>query len=136
MGKMKEVMAIIRMNKINATNAALVEAGFPSFTARKVMGRGRKALDEDMVRAMDDDGPLDSSEVLPLLANGPRLLPKRMISLFVPEDKVSIVVETVIKTNSTKNPGDGKIFVMPVDDICRVRTGETGIAAIDEMAGV
>jgi nitrogen regulatory protein PII 2 len=136
MERMKEVMAIIRMNKINATKAALVKAGFPSFTARKVMGRGRKALDEDMVQAMGDDGPLDSSEVLPLLAHGPRLLPKRMISLFVPENKVAVVVETVIKTNSTRNPGDGKIFVLPVDDICRVRTGETGMNAIDEMAGV
>ncbi|NOX26089.1 MAG: P-II family nitrogen regulator [Deltaproteobacteria bacterium] len=132
---MKEVMAIIRMNKINATKEALVEAGFPSFTARKVMGRGRKALDEDMVKAMNDDGPLDSSEVLPLLANGPRLLPKRMISLIVPDDKVATVVETVIKCNSNKNPGDGKIFVMPIVDVCRVRTAETGIDAIDEMAG-
>ncbi|NOX26006.1 MAG: P-II family nitrogen regulator, partial [Deltaproteobacteria bacterium] len=112
---MKEVMAILRMNKINATKVALVKAGFPSFTASKVMGRGRKALDEDMVRAMNDDGPLDSSEVLPLLAHGPRLLPKRMISLIVPDDKVATVVETVINSNSSKNPGDGKIFVIPVD---------------------
>lgn len=132
---MKEVMAILRMNKINATKVALVAAGFPSFTASRVMGRGRKALDEDMVKAMNDDGPLESSEVLPLLAHGPRLLPKRMISLIVPDDKVATVVETVIKSNSTKNPGDGKIFVMPVDDVCRVRTGETGSAAIDEMTG-
>jgi nitrogen regulatory protein PII 2 len=132
---MKEVMAIIRMNKINATKAALVEAGFPSFTARKVMGRGRKALDEDMVKAMNTDGPLDSSEVLPLLAHGPRLLPKRMISLIVPEDKVAKVVETVINSNSTRSPGDGKIFVMPIVDVCRVRTGEIGVTAIDEMAG-
>ncbi len=132
---MKEVMAIIRMNKMNDTKAALVEAGFPSFTARMVMGRGRKALDEDMVRAMDEDGPLDSSEVLPLLAHGPRLLPKRMISLVVPEDKVAGVVETLINSNSTRSPGDGKIFVMPVIDVCRVRTEETGLAAIDEMAG-
>ncbi|HFQ80031.1 MAG TPA: P-II family nitrogen regulator [Desulfobacterales bacterium] len=132
---MKEVMAILRMNKINATKAALVAAGFPSFTASRVMGRGRKALDEDMVKAMNDDGPLESSEVLPLLAHGPRLLPKRMISLIVPDDKVATVVETVINSNSTKNPGDGKIFVMPIDDVCRVRTGETGNAAIDEMTG-
>ncbi len=132
---MKEVMAIIRMNKINATKEALVEAGFPSFTACKVMGRGRKALDEDMVNAMNNDGPLDSSEVLPLLANGPRMLPKRLISLIVPKDKVATVVETVIKSNSTNNPGDGKIFVMPVVDVCRVRTEETGVDAIDEMAG-
>ncbi|HHK60370.1 MAG TPA: P-II family nitrogen regulator [Desulfobacterales bacterium] len=131
---MKEVLAIIRMNKINATKAALVEAGFPAFTARKVMGRGRKALDEDLVRALDD-GPLDSAEVLPMLARGPRLLPKRLITLVVPDDKVGPVVETIIAANQTGNPGDGKIFVMPVTDVVRVRTGETGEAAIDEMAG-
>jgi len=131
---MKEVLAIIRMNKINATKAALVEAGFPAFTARKVMGRGRKALDEDLVKALDD-GPLDSAEMLPMLARGPRLLPKRLITLVVPDDKVSQVVDTIIKTNQTGNPGDGKIFVMPVTDVVRVRTGETGETAIDEMAG-
>ncbi len=131
---MKEVLAIIRMNKINATKAALVEAGFPAFTARKVMGRGRKALDEDLVKALDD-GPLDSAEMLPMLARGPRLLPKRLITLVVPDDKVSQVVDTIIRTNQTGNPGDGKIFVMPVTDVVRVRTGETGETAIDEMAG-
>ena len=131
---MKEVMAIIRMNKINATKAALVDAGFPAFTARKVMGRGKKALDEDFVKAMDD-GPLDSTEVLPMLAHGPRLMPKRMITLVVPDDQVGEVVKTVISVNKTENPGDGKIFVMPIIDVCRVRTGEVGDDAIDEMTG-
>ncbi len=131
---MKEVMAIIRMNKVNATKAALVDAGFPAFTATKVMGRGKKALDEDLVKAMDD-GPLDSSEVLPLLAQGPRMMPKRLISLIVPEKEGGAVVKTIVEANQTGNPGDGKIFVMPVADVVRVRTEERGSSAIDEMTG-
>jgi nitrogen regulatory protein PII 2 len=45
------------------------------------------------------------------------------------------VIQTIIKVNQTGNPGDGKIFVSPVTDVVRVRTGDTGPAAIDEMNG-
>ena len=43
---MKEVMCVIRLNKIGKTKKALAEAGFPSFTCRKVLGRGKKSIDE------------------------------------------------------------------------------------------
>ncbi len=131
---MKEILAIIRMNKINATKEALVEAGFPAFTACKVAGRGKRPLDQQMVEAMVQD-PEVSTEVLPLLALGPRLLPKRMISLVVPDELVGKVVDKLIQVNRTGNPGDGKIFVLPISDVARVRTGQTGEAAVDEMTG-
>ncbi len=131
---MKEVLAIIRQNKINPTKRALVAAGFPSFTASAVMGRGKRPLDRELVEAMDS-GTLDAQEVLPILARGPALLQKRMLSLIVPDKAVPKVVETLIQENRTGNPGDGKIFVLPIQDAIRVRTGETGDAAIDEMAG-
>ncbi len=130
---MKEVMAIIRMNKINATKKALVESGFPAFTACKVMGRGKKALDKEYVQAISES-PEDSADALSLIAMGPRLMPKRMLSLVVPEERVQAAVKTIIEANQTGNPGDGKIFVLPVSDVARVRTGETGDAAIDEMS--
>lgn len=131
---MKEVMAIIRMNKINATKSALVDAGFPAFTANKVMGRGKKALDKELVKAIDS-GAMDGADALPMIARGPSLMPKRLISLIVPDECVKDVVKTIMDTNKTGNPGDGKIFVMPILDVVRVRTGEAGGTAVDEMTG-
>lgn len=131
---MKEIMAIIRQNKINATKTALIENGFPSFTATKVMGRGKKSLDKALLEAMEKS-QVEAPEMLPLIAKGPALMPKRMISLVVPDDVVPSVVKIIIDSNKTGNPGDGKIFVMPVSDVVRVRTGEVGENAVDEMKG-
>lgn len=131
---MKEVLAVIRMNKINQTKAALSKAGFPSVTAVKVVGRGRQAVDFQLAKAINEN-PQDSSDLLPLLAQGHRLIPKRMLSLVVPDDNVQQVVDALIQANQTSNPGDGKIFVLPVEDSVRVSSGETGAVAVDEMTG-
>lgn len=131
---MKEIMAVIRMNRIGQTKQALVEAGFPGFTALKVAGRGRQALDGEAVDALNHH-PEDASAILPLLGRVPRLIPKRLITLIVPDEQVERVVKTIASVNQTRNPGDGKIFVLPVLDTVRVRTGETGRVAVDEMTG-
>ncbi|MDJ1171023.1 P-II family nitrogen regulator [Roseofilum sp. BLCC_M154] len=129
---MKEVIAIIRMNKMHETKEALIKAGFPGFNAVKVVGRGRQAMEAEVVDALNQH-PEDASEVLPLLAHVPRLIPKRWISLVVPDELVKEVVNTIIKVNQTRNPGDGKVFVVPVLDSIRIRTRERGNFAIDEM---
>jgi len=129
---MKEVIAIIRMNKMHETKEALVKAGFPGFNAVKVAGRGQQAMEAEVVDALNKH-PEDASEVLPLLAHVPRLIPKRLISLVVPDELVKEVVNTIIKVNQTQNPGDGKVFVVPVLDSIRIRTREKGNFAIDEM---
>ena len=54
-----------------------------------------------------------------------------MVSVIVPDNQVKKVVRTIMETNRTGRPGDGKIFVMPVDDSVRVRTGERGNKSID-----
>jgi nitrogen regulatory protein PII 2 len=131
---MKEIMAIVRMNKINQTKTALVGAGYPSFTAMKVSGRGKRSVDFEVLQAINEQSTLNS-EVLATLSQGPRLIPKRLISLVVPDEKVSDVVDLITKVNQTGMPGDGKIFVVPIEDVVRVRTKETGPAAIDEMSG-
>lgn len=131
---MREVVTVIRMNKISATKTALADAGFPALTGVRVMGRGSRPVDFDVQTALSDEaGPLP--EALASLAQGPRLIAKRMLSLVVPDEAVASVVETLIAVNRTGNPGDGKIFVLPVDDAARVRTGELGAKAIDEMTG-
>ncbi|MEB3827178.1 P-II family nitrogen regulator [Phormidium sp. CCY1219] len=131
---MKEVMAVIRLNRINDTKQALAKAGFPSLTALKAVGRGKEAVEFEIVQALNEH-PSETSEVLPLLATGSRLLPKRLLSVVVPDDKVDRVVSTLIETNQTGTPGDGKIFVLPVEDSVRVSTGETAELAINEMKG-
>lgn len=131
---MKEVIAIIRANMINQTKNALLEAGFPSFTGIKAMGRGRRSVDFQVIEAMGDNGSLaDSPDLLPSISQGGRLIPKRYLSIVVPSDRVDDLVQTLIKVNQTKEAGDGKIFVLPVKDVFRVRTGESGDIALDEM---
>jgi nitrogen regulatory protein PII 2 len=125
---MKEILAVIRMNKMNITKRALADAGVSSFTARKVMGRGRGKVDYLLLKGAEEG----YDEAITQLSPGPKMIPKRGISIVVPDEKVDTVVQTIISVNQTGNPGDGKVFVMPVMDAVRVRTGENGETAIDE----
>jgi nitrogen regulatory protein PII 2 len=125
---MKEVMAVIRMNAMSATKAALAEFGVGSFTATKVLGRGKGQVDYRLLRGAEEG----FEEAIQQLGQAPRLIPKRLLTVVVPDEKVALVVETIVKTNCTSRPGDGKIFVMPVTNALRVRTGEDGEEAIYE----
>jgi nitrogen regulatory protein PII 2 len=125
---MKEVMAVIRMNKMNQTKSALAKAGVVSFTARRVVGRGRGKVDYLLLKGAE----AGCEEAIVQLAPGPKLIPKRLLNIVVPDDLVQSVVRTIIEVNQTGHPGDGKIFVMPVSESVRVSTGETGDAALDE----
>lgn len=127
---MKEVLAVIRMNKMNVTKRALSEAGILSMTARKVIGRGQGKVDYLLLKGAE----AGYEEAINQLSPGPKLIPKRMLTMVVPDDRVETVVETLIKLNQTQSPGDGKIFVMPVSDAIRVRTAETGDDALDEFS--
>jgi nitrogen regulatory protein PII 2 len=127
---MKEVVAMIRMNKINETKEALSAVGIPSFTARKVLGRGKGQVDFKVLKGAQEGCP----EAIALLGQGPRLIPKRMIIMIVPDEKVDTVVKTIVKTNQTGNAGDGKIFVAPILDAVRIRTGESAGDAINETS--
>lgn len=126
---MKEITAIIRMNKINATKKVLADIGIYGLHATKVMGRGKVHLDLKML-----DGLGAREEIGNILmegvAGGARLIPKRMITILVRDEDVEKVVNTIIEANREGNMGDGKIFVSPVQDVCRIRTGERGEAAV------
>lgn len=125
---MKEVMAVIRMNMMNKTKKALEEAGISSFTATgKVLGRGKGNVDFRIMQGAQNG----QEEAIAQLGQGPRLIPKRLITITVPDKLVDKVVETIIKTNQTGKQGDGKIFIMPVTEVYRVRNGNTGDAILD-----
>lgn len=126
---MKEIIAIIRQNMINQTKEALMENGFPSITGYKVMGRGKARV----IFSYIDESVLEdnvSAKLAEELSEMHRLIPKRIILAVVHDEDVKRAVDTIMSTNSTGNPGDGKIFVLPLVDAIRVRTSEIGEDAI------
>lgn len=121
---MKEVMAFIRVNKINPTKKALAEGGFPAFTCRSVLGRGKKRIDPELFTLVMENGELPMSSQGEHLTESFRWIPKRLLTLIVEDEQVKDVVDILIKTNQTGNPGDGKIFVLPINEAYTVRSGE------------
>lgn len=126
---MKQIVAIVRTQAINKTKDALIEVGISGFTARKVIGRGRGNVDFRVLRAAG----IGQEEAIARLGDGPILVPKRMVTVVVPEEMVARTVQAIIKANHTGNAGDGKIFVLPVKDVVRIRTGERDREALDPV---
>lgn len=127
---MKEVMAIIRINMINQTKEALMKDGFPSINCRKVLGRGKKKLDFSLIEDLINEASEISPKIAEVISEGHRLIPKRLLSVVVKDSEVKRVINSILDVNSNGNPGDGKIFVLPILDVVRVRTGETGEMAL------
>ena len=125
---MKEVMAIIRINMINKTKKALSDAGISSFTARECLGRGKGVVDFKALKGAEQG----YEEAIQQLGGGQRLIPKRMLTIVVPDKLVKKTVDTIISANKTGKSGDGKIFIIPVYESYRVRTGESGDITLDE----
>ena len=125
---MKMILAIIRIDKMNETKKALTEAGISSMTATgKVFGRGKGLWDAKVLEGIKQNTP----EALAHLAKEPRLRPQRVLNIAVTDDKVQTVIDTLIEVNQTPAAGDGKIFVLPLDETIRVRTGEAGDNILD-----
>ena len=127
---MKEVMAIIRMNKIGETKNALSEAGFPAITCRKVYGRGKKKVNFELIEELIDGQPIAEPAVLESISENHRLIAKRLLTMVVDDSDCRKVIETIIEVNQTGSMGDGRIFVSSIGDAIRVRTDETGVAAL------
>ena len=135
---MKQVMAIIRINRINATKKTLNDVGITSFSATgRVLGRGKGLVDYRLL-----DGAKDGhAEAIAQLGQGPRLVPKRLLTVVVSDDWADRTVKAIIEANQTGNAGDGKIFVIPVAEAVRVRTAEkaegaSGGTVLDSSGGL
>lgn len=126
---MKEVMAFIRVNKVNVTKEALADGGFPAFTCRKCLGRGKKSIDAALLSAVMESGELPISSVGEHFTEASRLIAKRFFTLIVEEDDVKKVADIIIEANQTGNPGDGKIFILPINEAYTVRNGEHTVDA-------
>ena len=124
---MKEIMAVIRMNMMGKTKDALADAGVISMNGLACLGRGKGLVNLALLKGAEKG----YEEAVAQLGLGGKLIPKRMISVVVPEKLVKKAVETIIRVNQTGKSGDGKIFVLPVSDSIRIRTGETGQSTLD-----
>ncbi len=113
----KKVEAIIRPEKLEDVRRALEEAGFPGMTVTEVKGRGRQGGITLQWRAGDYTV---------------EFLSKVKLEILVSEQDVEKVIDIVCRAAKTGKIGDGKIFVVPVEEVVRVRTGERGIAAIGQ----
>ena len=112
---MKKIMAIIRPNKLDIVKEALDDVGCSGITVTEVKGRGRQKGITEIYRGREYH--ID-------------LLPKLEINLIVHDKDIDKILETIAKSARTGEIGDGKIFVMPVDDVIRIRTGERGESAL------
>ena len=112
---MKLVVAIIKPFKLMEVRESLIEAGFMGLTITEVKGYGRQKGHTELYRGSEYTV---------------ETLPKIQIEILVDDDDVSKVTSTIAKSASTEKIGDGKIFVTTVDEIIRIRTGETGSQAI------
>jgi nitrogen regulatory protein PII 2 len=126
---MKEILAIVRMNKINQTKRALSASGISSITARDALGRGKGLVDLQLLKGAERG----YEEAISQLGHGQRLIPKRVILIVVPDELVDRTIKTIIRENRTGKSGDGVIYVMPCLDAVRVRTGENGEAVLDDL---
>ena len=112
---MKKIEAIIKPFKLEAVKEALVELGLQGMTISQVEGYGRQKGHTEIYRGAE--------YVL-------EFIPKTKIELVVPSDMADKVVEAIVQAARTGKIGDGKIFILPVETVVRVRTGESGEDAV------
>jgi nitrogen regulatory protein P-II 1 len=111
---MKRITAVIRREKLDAVKHAMRELG-PGMTVTDVKGQGRQKGITEVYRG--SEYCLD-------------LLPKTQIDMVVQTEDVERIVSTILEIAKTGNIGDGKIFIAPVDDVIRIRTGDRGPGAV------
>jgi len=112
---MKKIEAIIKPFKLEEVKDALIKIGIGGMTVSEVKGFGRQKGETEIYRGTEY--VVD-------------FLPKVKIEIVVKDEDVEKVVETIANTARTGRVGDGKIFVIPVEDVVRIRTGERGETAI------
>mgnify|MGYP001210999986 CR=1 FL=1 len=112
---MKKIEAIIKPFKLDEVKEALSKAGVHGLTITEVKGFGRQKGHTELYRGAEY--VVD-------------FLPKVKIEILVDDDKAAEVTDSIIAAARTGRIGDGKIFIMPMDEVVRIRTGERGSEAI------
>jgi nitrogen regulatory protein P-II 1 len=112
---MKEIRAIIRVEKLREVLDALESAGHPGVSVARIEGHGRQTGLVEQFRGREFRVDL---------------LPKARLDIVCADDQVKELVQTIATNAKTGGIGDGKIFVYPVAEALRIRTGETGDGAL------
>ena len=112
---MKKIEAIIQPFKLEPVKEALHGISVEGMTVSEVKGFGRQKGIREVYRGMEYQVDF---------------LPKVKIEIVAQDDKVQAIVDTIIAKARTGRIGDGKIFVYPVSEVIRIRTGETGESAV------
>jgi nitrogen regulatory protein P-II 1 len=112
---MKKIEAIIREEKLQDVKVALEKVGIIGLNVSEVKGRGRQKGIKLQWRA--------TSHTVDMLS-------KIKLNIVVRDDDVEKTIDTIVKSARTGNVGDGMIFVLPVEEVIRVRTGERGEQAL------
>lgn len=112
---MKNVAAIIRQFKLEDVKQALTEAGITGMTITEVRGFGRQKGHTEVYRGTEYKVDF---------------VPKIKLEVVVSNDKLQLVLETIMRSAQTGQVGDGKIFVTDLAEVVRIRTGESGEEAI------
>jgi len=112
---MKKIEAIIKPFKLEPVKEALDQMSVLGMTVTEVKGFGQQKGHTELYRGAEYQI---------------NFVPKVKIEIVADDSKVDLIVEAIIKVAKTGKVGDGKIFISPVDDVTRIRTGERGAAAI------
>jgi nitrogen regulatory protein P-II 1 len=112
---MRKVEAVIKPFKLEEVKEALTGAGFIGMTVTEVRGFGRQKGHTEMYRG--GEYKVD-------------FLPKIKLEVVVADDRATKVVDLIVAAARTGSIGDGKVFVSPLDDVVRIRTGEHGEGAV------
>lgn len=118
---MKQVIIILRPNCYFKTKQALSDNRFFAMSTKEVIGRGKAHV--NFTAGADETTAADKVYENALVA-------KKMIEMIVPDEAVAALTKIVLDVNSHGTEGDGKIFVLPVEESIRIHTGETGEDAL------
>ena len=112
---MKKIEAIIKSNKLNPIKEALTSAGVIGMTVSEVRGFGKQKGQTEYFRGAEYK--ID-------------FLPKIKIEIVAKDEDVNGIVKLIVSNAQTGEIGDGKIFIIPVEEVIRIRTGERGVTAV------
>ena len=112
---MKKIEAVVRHFKLEEVKDALTKIGVNGMTVSEVRGFGRQKGHKEQYRGAEYTVDF---------------LPKAKMEVVVPDEQAAEVIDAIIKTARTGQIGDGKIFVTDLQDVVRIRTGETGGSAV------
>lgn len=112
---MKKIEAVIKPFKLDDVREALTEVGISGMTVTEVKGFGRQRGHTEIYRGAE---------------YAVDFLPKVKLELVLEDNKVEQAIEVIVNSARSGKIGDGKIFVLPVEEVIRIRTGETGESAV------